>query len=421
MRTSFHHQPEAQHPNFQLSTSWQADYPIFGSLFGLKSDISRGPRMGWTGRAPAPNGSQSAPGACQERSTTIPRTTTLHAVTAIGIDMGKNTLHLIGLDARGAIVLREKVARGRIALRLANLPPCLIGIEAGMATHYVAREVAALGHDVKQVPATYAKPFRQGHKNDFRDAHAVAEAVQRPTTRFVPAKTNEQLDLQALHRVRSRLVSERTAVINQIRGFLLERGIVVRQGLRFLRQQLPDILAKRTDVLSPRMARIVADLASDWRRLDERIETVTDEIGTLAKSDDSCRRVMTVPGIGPIISSAMVAAIGNGAAFARGRDFSAWLGLVPKQMSTGDRTVLGRISKRGNGYLRTLFMQAARVILLRSANWPKHSFGLWLVRAAQRLHPNVLAAALANKLARIAWTVLAQERSYEARVAKAAA
>src|SRR5262249_9089904 len=151
-----------------------------------------------------------------------------------GIDMGKNTLHLIGLDARGAIVLREKVARGRIALRLANLPP-------------------------------YAKPFRQGHKNDFRDAHAVAEAVQRPTTRFVPAKTNEQLDLQALHRVRSRLVSERTAVINQIRGFLLERGIVVRQGLRFLRQQLPDILAKRTDVLSPRMARIVADLANDWR------------------------------------------------------------------------------------------------------------------------------------------------------------
>jgi transposase len=131
------------------------------------------------------------------------------------------------------------------------------------------------------------------------------------------------------------------------------------------------------------MARIVADLASDWRRLDERIETATDEIGTLAVSDDNCRRVMTVPGIGPIISSAMVAAIGNGAAFARGRDFSAWLGLVPKQMSTGDRTVLGRISKRGNGYLRTLFMQAARVILLRSASWPKHSFGLWLIRAAQ--------------------------------------
>jgi transposase len=184
---------------------------------------------------------------------------------------------------------------------------------------------------------------------------------------------------------------------------------------------LPDILAKRTDVLSPRMVRIVSDLAGDWQQLDQRIETVTDEIETLAKSDDSCRRVMTVPGIGPLISSAMVAAIGNGTAFAKGRDYSAWLGLVPRQMSTGDRTILGRLSKRGNGYLRMLFMQAARVILLRPANWPKHGFGAWLVRAAQRLHPNVLAAALANKLARIAWTVLAQERSYEARVTKAAA
>src|SRR3979490_2534456 len=178
-----------------------------------------------------------------------------------------------------------------------------------------------------------------------------------------------------------------------MRGFLLERGIIVRQGLRFLRQLLPDILAKRTDVLSPCMIRIVIDLAGDWRQLDERIETVTDEIQTLAKSDDSCRRVMTVPGIGPIISSAMVAAIGSGVAFARGRDFSAWLGLVPKQMSTGDRTILGRISKRGNGYLRMLFMQAARVILIRPASWPKHGFGAWLLCAPPRPHPHTPAGA----------------------------
>src|SRR5271169_380397 len=168
----------------------------------------------------------------------------------IGIDTGKNTLHLIGLDDKGAIVLREKIARGRIAARLANVPRCLIGIEAGMATPYVARELSALGHDVKQVPPAYAKPFRQGHKNDFRDAYAVAEAVMRPSTRCVPVKTDNQLDLQALHRVRSRLIGQRTAVINQIRSFLLERGITVRQGPRFLRQLLPEILAKRGDVLS---------------------------------------------------------------------------------------------------------------------------------------------------------------------------
>src|ERR1700738_602853 len=184
----------------------------------------------------------------------------------IGIDTGKNTLHLIGLDDKGAIVLREKISRGQITARLANGPRCLIGIEAGMATHYVARELTALGHDVKQVPPAYAKPFRQGHKNDFRDAYAVAEAVQRPATRCVPVKTDNQLDLQALHRVLSRLIGQRTAVINQIRGFLLERGIPVRQGLRFLRHQLPDLLATRTDVLSPRMVRI--DLVGDWSHLD---------------------------------------------------------------------------------------------------------------------------------------------------------
>ena len=334
----------------------------------------------------------------------------------IGIDTGKNTLHLIGLDDRGAIVLREKLTRGRIAARLANVPQCLIGIEAGMATHCVARELIALGHDVKQVPPVYAKPFRQGHKNDFRDAHAIAEAVQRPSTRCVPVKTDDQLDLQALHRVRSRLISERTAVINQIRGFLLEHGVSVRQGLRFLRQQLPDILAKRIDVLSCRIIRIIEDLSGDWRRLDERIERVTEEIEELAHGTEGCRQLMTIPGIGPIIASAMVAAVGSGAAFAKGRDFAAWLGLVPKQMSTGDRTILGRISKRGNRYLRTLFMQGARVILLRPANWAKHSFGPWLTAAAKRLHHNVLATALANKLARIAWTILAQRRNYESRV-----
>jgi transposase len=343
------------------------------------------------------------------------------AISTIGIDTGKNTLHMIGLDEKGSIVLREKISRHRIAARLVNVPPCLVGIEAGMATHYMACELVALGHEVKQVPPTFAKPFRQGHKNDFRDAHAIAEAVQRPSTRCVPIKTDDQLDLQALHRVRSRLIGDRTAVINQLRGFLLEHGIAVRQGHRFLRQQLPQILATRSDVLSPRMIRIIGDLVEDWAHLDERVETVTDEIEGLARTDVSCGRLMTVPGIGPIIASAMVAAVGDGAAFTKGRDFAAWLGLVPRQMSTGDRTILGRITKRGNRYLRMLFIQGARAIQLHPASWAKHSFGPWLTAAAQRLHCNVLTVALANKLARIALTVLVQGRNYETRIETVAA
>ena len=334
----------------------------------------------------------------------------------IGIDIGKNTFHLIGLDGRGAIVLRQKLSRGQVAARLSNMPPCLVGMEACVGAHHLSRQLLALGHDVKLIPGQFVKPFLKGQKNDFRDAEAVAEAVQRPTMRFVPTKSVDQLDLQALHRVRARLVSQRTATVNQIRAFLLERGIAVRQGLRFLRQALPDILANHADALAPRMVHMIEGLATDLHHLDERLDALTAEIEALAGSDEACRRLMTIPGIGPIIASAMVATIGDGSAFRRGRDFGAWLGLVPRQISTGDRTILGRISKRGNSYLRTLFVQAARVVLLRPANWPKHSFGQWLDAAAKRMHHNVVAAALANKLTRIAWSVLYHDRDYEPRM-----
>ena len=180
------------------------------------------------------------------------------------------------------------------------------------------------------MPAKCVRPYSKGQKNDFRDAEAIAEAVQRPTMKFVATKTVEQLDLQALHRVRERLVGERTGIINQMRAFLLERGVAVRKGPRFLRVELPTILAKRSDVLSPRMLRMVEDLATDWRRLDGRIEGVSSEIAALVNQDAACKRLMTVPGIGPIIASAMVAAIGTGDVFSKGRDFGAWLGLVPK-------------------------------------------------------------------------------------------
>src|SRR5262249_24623004 len=251
-------------------------------------------------------------------------------------------------DKRGEIVLQQKWSRGQVEARLANLSPCLIGMEACVGAHHLSRKLRALGHDARLMPAKYVKPYNKGQKNDFRDAEAMAEAVQRPTMRFVATKTTDQLDLQALHRVRERLVGQRTAIINQIRAFLLERGIAVRQGLRFLRAELPSILAKRADVLSPCMLQIIEGLADGWRRLDERIEGVSNEITALACHDKGCERLMTVPGVGPIISSAMVAAIGTGDAFAKGRDFGAWLGLVPKQISTGDRTILGSISKCGN-------------------------------------------------------------------------
>ena len=335
------------------------------------------------------------------------------AIAVIGVDIGKNSFHLVGLDERGAIVMRQKWSRGQVEARFANMPPCLIGMEACVGAHHLSRKLKELGHDARLMPAKYVRPYSKGQKNDFRDAEAIAEAVQRPTMKFVATKTAEQLDLQALHRVRERLVSQRTGIINQIRAFLLERGIAVRQGLRFLRTELPRILATRSDVLSPRMVHVIEEPSGDWRRLDERIKGLSSEIESLAHQDTACERLITVPGIGPIISSAMVAAIGTGDVFSKGRDFAAWLGLVPKQISTGDRTILGKISKRGNRYLRVLFVQAAWVVLIRPKSWERYGLKPWIEAAKKRLHHNVLAIALANKLARIAWAVLNKERNFQ--------
>src|ERR1700723_3232501 len=338
----------------------------------------------------------------------------LNAVIVImGIDIGKNSFHVVGLDQRGAIVLRQKWSRGQVNARFANMPPCLIGMEACVGAHHLSRELKAFGHDARLMPARYVRPYSKGQKNDFRDAEAIAEAVRRPTMKLGGTKTADQLDLQALHRVRERLVSQRTGIINQIRAFLLERGVAVRQGLRVLRAELPRILATPPDVLSPRMVRIVEGLVDDWRRLDERIDTLSDEIEAIAHQDAGCERLMSVPGIGPIISSAMVAAIGTGDVFTKGRDFAAWLGLVPKQISTGDRTILGKISRRGNCYLRVLFVQAAWVVLVKVKCWERYGLKSWIEAAKKRLHHNVLAIALANKLARIAWAVLNKGRAFE--------
>ena len=332
---------------------------------------------------------------------------------SVGIDIGKEVFHLVGFNTDGKIVLRRKIKRLALVNEFEKLPPCIIGMEACLSAHFISRTLRKLGFEPRIIPAIYVKPFLKGQKNDYNDAEAIAEAALRPNLKWVKEKTQDQLDLQALHRVRSRLVSRRTATINQIRAFLIEQGITVRTGANALRNSLFAILENRKDEISQRMNDLIVDLSEDWHGLDERIKTITDEIEMIAKTEENCQRLMSIPGIGPIISTAMVAAIGTGDAFGRGRDFGAWLGLVPRQYSTGGKTVLGRISKRGSKYLRTLFIQGAHVILMRPKNWEKFSFGPWLTEADTRLHRNKLATALANKLARIAWSVLANHKAFD--------
>ncbi|WNK00833.1 IS110 family transposase [Thalassospiraceae bacterium LMO-JJ14] len=340
--------------------------------------------------------------------------TSTASVTVVGIDIGKDVFHLVGFDAVGTVVLRRKIKRLALETEFKKLPSCIVGMEACLSAHFVSRTLRTLGFEPRIIPAKYTKPFVKGQKNDFNDAEAIAEAALRPNLNLVQEKTQDQLDLQALHRVRSRLVSRRTATINQIRAFLIEQGIAVRSGAHALRKSLFPILQNRADEISPRLSAIIVGLYEDWLWLDERIESTTNEIEMISKREGHCQRLMTIPGIGPMISTAMVAAVGTGEAFERGRDFGAWLGLVPRQYSTGGRPILGRISKRGSKYLRSLFVQAAHIILMRPKNWDRFSFGPWLEQASERMHKNKLAVALANKPARIAWSVLRNDQDFDA-------
>ena len=305
---------------------------------------------------------------------------TTTALASIGIDIGKEVFHVVGFGRDGKITFRRKIKRLALVETFRRLPASVVGMEACLSAHFVSRVLRQLGHQPRIIPAIYVKPFVKGQKNDYNDAEAIAEAALRPNLRVVREKTQDQLDLQALHRVRSRLVSRRTATINQIRAFLIEQGIAVRTGARALRNSLLAILANRRDEISPRMRGLIVGLHEDWIGLDERIETLASEIEQIGEKEANCRRLTSVPGIGPLISTAVVAAIGTGEAF------GAWLGLIPRQYSTGGRSILGRISKRGSKYLRTLFIQAANVILMRPHNWQRFSFGTWLQNAAPRLH-----------------------------------
>ena len=256
--------------------------------------------------------------------------TTTPPVASIGIDIGKEVFHIVGFGTDGKIAFRRKIKRLALLETFRELPPSVVGMEACLSAHFVSRVLRQLGHQPRIIPAIYVKPFVKGQKNDYNDAEAIAEAA----LRFVREKTQDQLDLQALHRVRSRLVSRRTATINQIRAFLIKQGIAVRTGARALRNSLMAILEKRRDEISRRMRGLIAGLYEDWISLDERIESLAGEIEQIGDKEANCRRLTSVPGIGPLISTAVVAAIGTGEAFERGRDFGAWLGLVPRQYST---------------------------------------------------------------------------------------
>jgi transposase len=330
-------------------------------------------------------------------------------IKTIGIDLGKTACDVVAMDARGKVLTRRRLSRPKLVRWLANLPPCLVGMEASCGAHHLARRLAEQGHEARLMPAQYVRPFVKTNKHDQADAEAICEAVQRPQMRFVPIKSEAQLDLQALHRARDRLITQRTGLINQIRAFLLERGITVRQGRLALAKALPELL--ETDELSPLLRDLLARLRQHWQALDDEIAALDRQVLAIAQADARARRLMTIPGIGPLIATGLVAAIDSGQAFGHARDLACWLGLVPRQHSTGGKVRLLGIGKRGNGYLRRLLVHAARA-LKRGARQRDDRLGAWLRGLEARAHSNVATVALAAKLARWAWAVLARNQAY---------
>lgn len=337
-------------------------------------------------------------------------------ITVLGIDLGKNSCSLVGLDATGRVVLRRRMRRESVIAFGAQLPSCVVAMEACCGAHHMGRTLAAQGHTVRLMSPEYVRPYVKAQKNDDRDAEAIAEAATRPTMRFVALKSEAQLDMQTLHRVRDQLVGERTALMNQIRAILLERGHVVPQGRARLAARLASLLDDEaaTD-LTPRMRALVTDVRERWQFLDQRIAALDAEFSEQARSDESARRLTTIPGIGALNATALVAAIGDVTTFARGRDLAAWLGLVPRQVTTGGRPKLVGITKRGSKYLRKMLIQGARAAMptLRQS---ETRLGQWLRGLLARAHANTAVVALAAKMARTVWALLRHERVYEAAV-----
>ncbi len=330
----------------------------------------------------------------------------------IGVDLAKQVFQVHGVDNHEQTALKKRLKREQMLPFFRDLPPCLIGMEACSSAHYWARELQNLGHTVKLIAPQFVKPYVKANKNDANDAEAICEAVSRPHMRFVAIKTVSQQDLQAIHRVRSQLVRQRTEKVNQIRGLLAEYGIVVGQRIEVLRKALPNLLEEGENGLTHAFRVLLSGLQQDLSGLDERVKELDKRIQRQADADPQAKRLQQIPGIGPVTATALVSGVGDGKQFKRGRDMAAWLGLTPRQHSSGGKERLLGISKRGDSYLRSLLIHGARAVL-KVAGQKDDPCSRWLQSLSKRRHKNIAVVALANKNARIAWALLTKEVDYQ--------
>lgn len=334
-------------------------------------------------------------------------------ISILGIDIGKNSCSVVGVDDRGAVIVRRTMRRQTLIELSVRCRPASLLWKRVAALIILVGLFVSRGHEVRLMSPEYVRPYVKAQKNDDRDAEGIAEAASRPTMRFVDLKSEEQLDIQSLHRVRSRLVAQRTALINQIRAILLERGLIFAAGRCKFEGALDALLGEPETGLFPRMHQLIVELRGEWKMLDTKIAALNAEFVSLARHNLAMRRLTAIPGIGVLNATALVAAIGNAGSFQHARDLGAWLGLVPRQFTTGGKSRLLGITKRGNIYLRTLLVHGARAAMpsLSQSDTP---IGQWLRALLSRgVHRNAAIIALANKLARIAWAVLRKERPFE--------
>lgn len=334
-------------------------------------------------------------------------------ITRIGVDLAKNVFQIHGVNRQGEVVVRKQLRRAQMLDWFGKLAPCLVGMEACGSAHYWARELSRLGHDVRLMAPQFVKPYVKRGKNDANDAEAICEAVSRPNMRFVAAKTVDAQTMQAEHRIRARLVRARTALSNEIRGLLAEFGVIVAASLGTLRRALPEILEDGENGLLGDFRILLAELAEELRSLDDRVKFYDLRLQTRAREDERIRRLLAVEGIGPVVASALVAAVDDGKQFGKGRDMAAWLGLTPREHSSGGKQRLGGISKQGDAYVRTLLIHGARAALNAAAN-KTDPRSRWVTSLAARRNKNIATVALANKNARIAWAILARGEAYQA-------